>query len=737
LYIYWYIFSGVSLLADGISFEALQGLGGAVLGAGQSLISSAIGMGGELLQANQKLSDYSSALSTNTKVFGALAGVVQGLVGFAEQSLEEYQTLSGIGATFGKEMVNIKRTAAELGVTTKDMIEILQTNSASLRTFGGTTDQAISRFRAFSKEVLDSEAGTELRRLGFTARDINETLITYNEIAQQDGLVNRRSATEQRESAAAFAVQLDGLAKLTGKQREELADEMKKRRREGDVQAFLMGQSAEAQEAFMMATTNISNTMGPQFAELFKDLMIRGAPITEDTRNAFIALGGSADEFEATVASFRQGMSSNDFSGFNQQLTQAQGAFAGYLKTEEARNVAMLGGLSGISTAMGQAYESSYDFANSLDAAAEGAEDPAQTLTRIQGDIAEQQAIQMAQTNGMLDATIDLQENLRDLTIAATTEVLPRLEEAAMRAINMFTEALPSASEMVNQLNDGISNMFSAAEANVYPGMSNALSGYDASTGDDIAAAADQITGATSEITETVDGAEASITEEVQSSEAELSAAQAEASAAREAAEAELAQAQANLAQLTADGFTEMEPPIRQARERIEQAEAALQSTIEAGNARVMEAVQRSATAFTNARISEFQRTGTTRRGFAEGGFIRSDEIGMVGEAGPEFIAGPANVMSAKTSMGVLQNLVKGIRSVDRSVQESSQSSTNQLSNLNVGSSMSGDIGSKIDRMIAVMEALYSVESEAAGTAKRTFRATKGLQGNMLKGIGA
>lgn len=728
-------------MADGIDFSTLQAMGGRVLGAGEGMISAAVGMGGELLQANQKLSDYSSALSSNTKVFGKLGGVINGLVQFAEQSLEEYQTLTGIGATFGKEMVNIKRTAAELGVTTKDMIEILQNNSAGLRTFGGTTDQAISRFRAFSKEVLDSEVGTELRRLGFTAKDINETLITYNEIAQQDGLVNRRSAAEQAASARDFALQLDGLSKLTGKQREELADEMKKRRREGDVQAFLMGQSAEAQEAFMMATTNISNTMGPQFGELFKDLMIRGAPITEDTRNAFIALGGSADEFESTVASFRQGMQTNNFDGFNQSLTEAQGAFAGYLKTEEARNTAMLGGLSGISTAMGRAYESSYDFANSLDAAAEDAETPAETLQRIQSDIGEQQAIQMATTNGLLDKTIELQENLRELTITATTQVLPRLEEAAMRAINMFQEALPSASEMVNQLNNGISNMFSAAEANVYPGMSTALSTFGAATDEAIGALGDEISGSNAELSETVDTSidetEASLSEQVVATGGELSAAQAESDAARAEAEAALQEAQTNLTNLTAQGFTEMEPPIRQAREAVDRAEAALQSTIEAGNARVMQAVQSAATAYTNARVADFQRTGSTRRGFAGGGRIDPNEVGVVGEAGPEFIAGPANVMSAKTSMGVLQNLLKSIKSVDKNVQESAQTSTNQLSTMDIGSSLGGELGSKFDRMIAVMEALYSVESEAAGTARRTFRATKGLQGNMLKGIGA
>ena len=719
-------------------------MGGSILRAGNDVVSSAIGMGGELLNANTKLSDYSNALSGNTKVFGALKNVINGLVQFAEQSLEEYQTLTGIGATFGKEMVNIKVTAAELGLTVKDMTEFFQQNTDSLRAFGGTTDQAISRFRAFSKEMLDSPAGTELRRLGFTAKDINQTLMTYNELAQQDGLANRRSASEQIAAAREYALELDGLSKLTGKQKKDIEDEMKKRRREGDVQAFLMGQSAETQENFMLATQKISDTMGPQFAELFKDMMIRGAPITEETRNAFIALGGSADEFEATVASFRQGMRTDNFDNFNRSLTQAQGAFTGYLKTEEARNVAMLGGLSNVSAAMGQAYESSYDFANAVDAAAEGAgEDPAQTIQRIQTSIAEQQQQQMTDQGKIIDQTIAMQEDLRKLTVAATSQVLPRLEEAAVRAINMMREALPTADQMARELGDGISRMFDIAQQSIYPGGGNFVDAFgaaDGATGGDIGEAADQITGAVGdglgEVDESIDATEASLSEQVIATGEELSAAQAESDAARAEAEAALQTAQGELASLTSQGFQEMEGPIQQARERVETAEANLSRTIETGNERVMSAVQRAATAYSNARVADFKRTGNARRGFAEGGFIRPNEVGMVGEEGPEFIAGPANVMSAKTSLGVMQTLMKTIKSVESGVQEQAKQTENQISTMS-NSSMSADIGQKLDRMISVMEALYGVETAAATTAKRTFKATRGLQSNMLKGIGA
>lgn len=748
----------------------------------RSVANAGIGMAGELLNANQSLSAYSSAIAENTGLLGDFGKVVNGLVKFAEESLSEYQALSGIGATFGKEMSNIKITAAELGMSVKDMTDLFMRNSTALRTFGGTTDVAINNFTRLSKSLLDSSAGTELRRLGYTAADINETLLVYNELAQQDGLNRTRSTAEQASSARDFAVELDGLAKLTGKQRKELADEMRERRRQGDVQAFLMGQSAETQEQFMLATQKIRDTMGPQFEELFQDLMIRGAPITEDTRNAFIALGGSADEFEASVASFRRGMSSNNFDEFNASLTGAQGAFLDNLKTDEARSMAMMSGMSGVSDAMAQAYQSSYDFANAVDASAEGQESAQETIQKLQQQISEEQLQQMQTTGGLLDKTIQMQESLRQFTIAATTEVLPRLEAMAVRGIDYFLERMPSAEQLAAQLAGGVDQLFDRIDNNQNQNPFNFDFGGTPTAGDGeivdaVSAGADAVgVGVDETAAETTE----TVTSELQSAEDALATAQAESDAARSEAEAELAAAQERLDSLTAAGFERTDGRIVDAQERVAAAESALQSTINDGNARVMQAVQAAATAFTNSKVQQFQQSQATGRrfsgGFAEGGKIGHNEFGLVGEAGIELINGPANITSAKETrsifeqlqsqvenvgsgnvdtaksmfdkldvqfdsmgnktteqMGVLKNLLQGIKGMDNSLQTQAQTATNSISTTN---REYGNLEPKFDAMISLLSQLVSVEVGAERTAQRTFKATRGLQGNMLRGLG-
>jgi hypothetical protein len=196
----------------------------------------------------------------------------------------------------------------------------------------------------------------------------------------------------------------------------------------------------------------------------------------------------------------------------------------------------------------------------------------------------------------------------------------------------------------------------------------------------------------------------------------------AEAQAALTAANAELVAAQTRLAELVSQGLGNLDPPVQAAREAAEAARVAAESADAQSRA-----------------VAASVRSGHGGKlfagGRAKGGSIGSNEFGMVGEAGPEFISGPANVMSANTSMGVMQNLMKGIKNLDSSVQENSTNSQNTISNSNVGDKIDKLMTSKFDTMIQQLQMLVAIESNSVNTQTKSLRATKSLQGNMLKGI--
>ena len=675
---------------------------------------TAIGLGGALLTGQQNLTAYSGALRQNTDAFGKLGGavgqVVDGLAKFAEASLGEYQALTGIGATFGKEIKDIKVSAAELGLTVEEMTGFLKSNATRLRAFGGTTDEAMARFKALSNTILDSrELGTELRRLGFTTKDINEGLALYGELTDANSRRDRLSVQQQAESAKNLMVELDGLAKLTGKQRDQLADEMRDRRRQGDVNAFLMGKNAEEQKAFVAQLTELQAKLGDDAANAFVDVALRGAPTTDATRNAMLAMGDGADELYSAAAAFNRG----DMTSFQDSLRSASAAAVDYQNSAQFRDTAILGGVSNVSSAFANASTAAFDYKNAIDSTKDGTMSAADAEKQIREQIEAQQLTQMETVTGALDKTIDIQENLRKITVQVMEETIPHIENVAIAALEKMQAAMPSADEIANGITKGVNSLFQVAGLEDREAVRNEIQAGTSATQDVMAATQE----AGANIVNSNVEAGQQTTEKVEST---ADTTQKEITDARASLEA----LQKEQAQLVTQGFKSLDPPMQ-----------AIQDKIEAAKAELNAAITKSAQAYTQSKIDAYKKTGRIVGGFAEGGRIPSGGYGLVGEAGPEFISGPANVMSAKTSMGVMQTLMKSIRGLDSSVQESQTTTANQISNAmqsNVSQSSRDD---KFDTMITLLSQLVQVESMDANTQKRIMKATKGLQGNLLRGV--
>ena len=694
---------------------------------------AAVGMGGALLTGQTQLSAYSSAIAQNTGLFGKSVGaLVDGLATYAEASLAEYQNLTNIGATFGKEIKDIKVSAAEMGLTVEEMTSFIKSNNKSLRAFGGTTDVAIARFKALSTTVLDSaELGTQLRKLGYTTSDINEGLALYGEISDANSRKDRLSVQEQAIAAKNLMVELDGLAKLTGKSRDALADEMKEKRRQGDINAFLSTKTAEEQAAFTKELAVIQAKLGDNAAAAFTDIALRGAPTTEATRNALLAMGDGANDFYAAAGQFNSG----DMAAFSDSLASASGAAADYQKTEEFRQTAMLGGINSVSSAYSDASAAGYDYINSLDSTGDGTLSGAKAEQAIRTQIAEEQRVQMETTTGLLDATIDIQENLRDITTTVMETTIPRIEDAALTALEKISEVMPNSQQLADSLAGGINSLFNVAESmdqqEIYGQRAAEYAQRMAEAQQAEIAQNDRIAadlGAGQEGTDTVVNNTATTTQDdVAAARAELLTAQTAEAAATE-----------NLATVIAQGFDATHPPLLAAREAAEAADAAVTAAETNLSNTIINSIDglRAVQNATNDKIARFNAnpSGYTG-GFAKGGSIGASEFGMVGEAGPEFISGPANVMSANTSMGVMQNLMKGIKNLDSSVQENSTNSQNTISNSNVGDKIDKLMTSKFDTMIQQLQMLVAIESNSVNTQTKSLRATKSLQGNMLKGI--
>ena len=434
-----------------------------VTGAFGDAAKSAIGLSGELLSGSQDLSSYSKALSINTPLLGEMASAIQGLTQFAEANLAEYQTLSGIGASFGAEMTEIKGAAADLGITVEEMIELFQKNNIGLAAFGGTVDQSITAFREVANKVLavDSDVGRNLRRMGLSVSDINESLLAFTELNK----VDPRQALNDATQLAAFeqmVIGIDTIAQLTGESRDSLLEAQITRDRQGDIQAFGITAGNEAREQLSSAAATLDKSLGQNFGDLLTDLVVRGAPVDETTQALAAALGPEFGTLQALADEIKAGTASDA----DIQTTMAR-LTARTTDTDFAQ-IAQLRGVGGaIADVAAQTLEDNRVIRDrliqtmeqqGLDATAAIEFLVNEAVTNIQARTAEDE-------NNSIQATIRMQAELRELVKVAQSAGLPALEEAITEALNLVGANMPGGEEIGNTIANTVSSILDVSSA--------------------------------------------------------------------------------------------------------------------------------------------------------------------------------------------------------------------------------------------------------------------------------
>lgn len=200
-------------------------------------------------------------------VFGSLLGKV---TGYFDESLSTFQQLSQVGGGFGNDMMAMRRAAAQSGMSLQQFAEVIGNNSANMTLLGGTVSEGASRFGRITRTLRQSEAG--LTRLGMTQQDVNEGFNEYIEMMASSGQLRGRSDRELTAGAASYLTEIDKLAKVTGKSRKELQEEMNSRMQAANFNILASKLSGDALTNFTNNTQFTSDMMGSKFADALTDM---------------------------------------------------------------------------------------------------------------------------------------------------------------------------------------------------------------------------------------------------------------------------------------------------------------------------------------------------------------------------------------------------------------------------------------------------------------------------------
>lgn len=227
-----------------------------------STVTTTIGglanLGAEALQGSVRISDYGRHIPVLGQVLTAM-----------DRQLDTFRDLSSAGASFGNDMFDLSVVAGRSAIPIQDFTDLVATNSQALRRFGGTVSEGVQTFGRLAKEMRQGGIGQQLMGMGFTTKELNENLINYNEMMLYMGKKEMMTDQQLIAGAQAYSFELDRIAKMTGRSRKEIEQEMNSRKDNVFLQAAMSTLDPEQIKRF-----NGAMRLLPPGMEGFEDALV-------------------------------------------------------------------------------------------------------------------------------------------------------------------------------------------------------------------------------------------------------------------------------------------------------------------------------------------------------------------------------------------------------------------------------------------------------------------------------
>jgi len=309
-----------------------------------------------LLKTGSTLSDFTSPiteLAGKIPVIGSTMQTVADLFFAAVDSqVNNYRSLSNSGVVFGQSLFDAQRAATRTYLTLDEFTGVITRNTAGLALFGGTASTGSKKLTDVL-ETLKDDFGTEFTKLGLQAAEQAEYTAEYLGLQAQLGRTQGRTTRDLAAGANSYIMELDKLAKVTGKTREEASKALYEQSLDKRMTLLYSGMEDSQAKAIQGMLAMVDNA-SPEMGSAIKDMIATGGvPLTDFGRDMLLQfpdLGPmaaklkrgeiTAEEFSKKLASSGQGVDNMSRAQKDQiSLMQAMGHYFG-ISTLEMRKLA-------------------------------------------------------------------------------------------------------------------------------------------------------------------------------------------------------------------------------------------------------------------------------------------------------------------------------------------------------------------------------------------------------------
>ncbi len=370
-----------------------------------------------------------------------------------QDNLNVWRDLSKTGASFSNDVVGMRAAAAGARLDIGEFAGVIRENSASMTGFGGDVSRGAEAFAKASKRMFD-ELGPvtdQLRQMGYTNKDLNEILALTNVSSRSQFQNEDERSKALTENATALAREMDLMAKLTGKTREEQMAQMRKNNADMAFEAALRSKMMEIDDPAKRA--EFEKNARAQLAEaqmrgqgqMFKEVFATGQILSKEAaQQASLMSEQSKGTMRAAQVSANTQMEGAERERqANDAQIQARAAFNNDMQNKQVLLMASMGETSG---AVGKTFRDSMsaqmDYQRGLEAVA-----AANNLDlRNKDDLAKAQKLQREEAEKSQKG-----ENKRGEDVSASTRAIVNLGARAGDVESaMYNKLVVPLNEKVN-----------------------------------------------------------------------------------------------------------------------------------------------------------------------------------------------------------------------------------------------------------------------------------------------
>ncbi len=301
-------------------------------------------------QGANRVSEFSTA------IFGAESSLTK-LTRYLDNNVDTWRELSSVGASFNNSIFDMISSAANSGMELDQYAAFIRKNSEIMKVFGGTTTLGAKRFGELGKNLRNSELGGRLFEMGFTINDINEGLINYVDLQVRLGKSETLNTKNLTQATAEYLTDLDALAKVTGKTREEFANIAEQIAADGRIRALAARASQDGADNL---TKNLASAtaMLPGLGETILNIS-SGFIGNDDMAKALeTSLGSAGREFSNLIKN--AGNITED--EFIERMANVGPALSDFLKSLDPTTLAFYRTQSGVAGAIASLADMGYQF---------------------------------------------------------------------------------------------------------------------------------------------------------------------------------------------------------------------------------------------------------------------------------------------------------------------------------------------------------------------------------------